>query len=135
MYHASASSRSQPPPTARGRGRTRKLTAAQLRELEAELLAERRRLERSLGSEAPADHEGEPDGATVGSLIPGDTDGGLRVALHSRAHAHRDAIDAALQRLADGEYGRCSGCGEHIPFGRLLVMPESERCVACGPPI
>lgn len=133
MHSIPARPRSQPPPVARPRGRARKLTAAQLRELEAELRAERARLERSIGRVPTADGDGPPDAVSPGSLIPGDTDGGLRVALHSRAHTHRDAIDAALQRLADGTYGRCTGCGEPIPFGRLIVMPESARCLACGP--
>ena len=133
MNSVPARPHSQPPPVARARARARKLTAAQLRELDAELRAERARLERSIGSAPTPDDDGQPAGVSLGSLIPGDTDGGLRVALHSRAHTHRDAIDAALQRLADGTYGRCTGCGEPIPFGRLIVMPESARCLACGP--
>ena len=106
------------------------LTRAQLRDLEAELRAERARLERSLGADTDAARL-DPAERSHASVPSGEPDGGLRIALHDRARARHGAIGAALQRLADGTYGRCAGCGEHIPFGRLLVMPESERCIAC----
>ncbi len=41
-------------------------------------------------------------------------------------------IDAALQRLADGEYGACVECGEDIPAKRLGVDPTVVRCVDCA---
>ena len=109
------------------------LTRAQLRSLEAELRAERARLERSLDAAASVEPVDSLVSASAGSIPGGDADGGLRLALHDRVRARSDAIQAALQRLADGTYGRCAGCGEPIPFGRLLVMPESERCLACAP--
>jgi RNA polymerase-binding transcription factor DksA len=118
---------------ARAPQRTRALSPARLRELEAELIAEQARLERSLGAAATAEHVVPLVLDSDGSVPSGDPDGNLRGALHERVRARHDAIGAALQRLADGTYGRCVGCGQHIPFGRLVVMPESERCVACGP--
>ena len=41
------------------------------------------------------------------------------------------AVDLALQRLQDGHYGDCVDCGVEIPFDRLHVEPQAERCVAC----
>lgn len=38
---------------------------------------------------------------------------------------------AALDRLGEGEYGRCSECGEEIAQARLRVMPEVSTCVRC----
>lgn len=38
-------------------------------------------------------------------------------------------VEAALQRIADGTYGRCLGGGEEIPTKRLLAVPEAESCV------
>jgi DnaK suppressor protein len=38
---------------------------------------------------------------------------------------------AALDRLDDGEYGRCVECGEAIAPARLRVMPEVPTCVRC----
>ena len=109
------------------------LTSAQLQSLEAELLAEQARLERSLGTAASSERVDPLVRDGFGSGPGSDPEGGLRIALHGRAHARHETIGVALRRLADGTYGRCSGCGKFIPFGRLLVMPESERCMACGP--
>jgi DnaK suppressor protein len=52
------------------------------------------------------------------------------------ARSDRDTVllaqtDAALQRLADGDYGLCADCGEAIPVARLLLAPHAPRCVAC----
>lgn len=40
-------------------------------------------------------------------------------------------ISAALERLAEGEYGTCVECGEAIAPARLRVMPEVTTCVQC----
>ena len=40
-------------------------------------------------------------------------------------------LEHALNNLDDPEFGICVGCDEPIPFGRLMVMPESKRCVKC----
>ena len=40
-------------------------------------------------------------------------------------------IDAALQRLAEGQYGLCTDCGDTIPAARLTLSPHAARCVAC----
>ncbi|MDD9909332.1 MAG: TraR/DksA C4-type zinc finger protein [Ahrensia sp.] len=41
-------------------------------------------------------------------------------------------IEAAENRLRDGEYGVCEDCGEIIPDGRLAIDPMAERCVTCA---
>lgn len=43
------------------------------------------------------------------------------------------AIEDALRRIDEGGYGVCTECHEPIPYGRLLVMPETLYCVTCGP--
>lgn len=40
-------------------------------------------------------------------------------------------IDAALDRLAGGEYGVCLRCGEEIAPKRMEVRPFSRYCVEC----
>jgi DnaK suppressor protein len=40
-------------------------------------------------------------------------------------------IDAALERLAKGEYGVCMRCEEEIPPRRMEVRPFSRYCVDC----
>ena len=41
-------------------------------------------------------------------------------------------INLALERIHDDEFGKCNICGTDIPFGRLLIMPGSSRCVGCA---
>ncbi|MAS91795.1 MAG: molecular chaperone DnaK [Verrucomicrobiales bacterium] len=41
-------------------------------------------------------------------------------------------LELALDRLDEGTYGRCEGCGEDIEFERLKVTPEAVRCSACA---
>ena len=40
-------------------------------------------------------------------------------------------IDAALERIASGEYGVCMQCGEAIDPRRLEVRPFSRYCIEC----
>jgi DnaK suppressor protein len=42
-----------------------------------------------------------------------------------------DEIDAALDRIADGTFGRCTHCGVAIPAERLTIRPFAAGCVAC----
>ena len=41
------------------------------------------------------------------------------------------AIHEALQRIADGTFGRCEGCGQPIGRRRLELVPHASRCMAC----
>ncbi|WP_339914900.1 TraR/DksA C4-type zinc finger protein [uncultured Brevundimonas sp.] len=41
-------------------------------------------------------------------------------------------LDAALTRLAAGDYGFCNDCGEAIPAARLALDPCAAVCVACA---
>ncbi|MCM2265516.1 MAG: TraR/DksA family transcriptional regulator [Desulfuromonadales bacterium] len=40
-------------------------------------------------------------------------------------------IDAALERIAKGEYGVCMKCGETIAPRRMEVRPFSRYCIDC----
>ena len=44
----------------------------------------------------------------------------------------RQAFTQALRRLDEGVYGECFQCGNHIPYDRLAVLPETLYCVSCG---
>jgi RNA polymerase-binding transcription factor DksA len=108
--------------------RSRTLTRQQLRELEAELVAERARLERSMGDPA-----GDGGWAAAADRGDGDSPAVGILGLQTRADARYDAIVAAIGRLAEGTYGICAGCEQPIPFGRLIVMPEVVSCLGCRP--
>jgi RNA polymerase-binding protein DksA len=40
--------------------------------------------------------------------------------------------NAALQRIADGEYGICRACGAEIAAARLEVVPHAMYCAQCA---
>lgn len=40
-------------------------------------------------------------------------------------------VEAALQRIHEGTYGKCRYCGSDIDERRLAVRPSSSSCVAC----
>ena len=42
-----------------------------------------------------------------------------------------ELIEGAIQRLIDGEYGKCQECGEPISEGRLAIRPYAVFCVKC----
>lgn len=41
------------------------------------------------------------------------------------------AVSRALQRVQDGRFGLCTDCEAEIPFDRLKVEPQAERCIVC----
>lgn len=41
-------------------------------------------------------------------------------------------IEAALQRIEEGEFGYCLTCGEEIEVKRLDLDPTLPTCVACA---
>ncbi len=45
------------------------------------------------------------------------------------AREQLDGIDAALQRIDDGTYGRCEACGEPIGEARLEAIPAARFCI------
>ena len=49
-----------------------------------------------------------------------------------REHELLGEIEAALERLEEGEFGICQGCGEHIPQRRLEALPWARYCVSCA---
>lgn len=40
-------------------------------------------------------------------------------------------IDAALERLSNGNYGLCETCGKHIGVTRLEALPTARICIRC----
>jgi DnaK suppressor protein len=41
-------------------------------------------------------------------------------------------IDAALERMASGEYGLCEDCGNEIAMARLRALPMAQLCIDCA---
>jgi DnaK suppressor protein len=108
--------------------RAQVLSRRQLRELKAELLSERRRLERSMDVDAYADESLWNGGGGVTTLTASEAKGGVQ----TRTNARYGAIVSALHRLATGNYGKCVACDHPIAYGRLIVMPDALHCITCG---
>jgi DnaK suppressor protein len=45
--------------------------------------------------------------------------------------AELEAIELALNRIANGKYGQCEICDHEIPITRLLAYPPALRCLTC----
>lgn len=88
------------------------LSMTEIRWLVHELNTDRARLARALA-------------LMEGSL--GDEAATARAPLESQ----HDAVLAALERVATGRFGHRERCGEAIPYGGLLVMPEVTHGVGC----
>ena len=41
-------------------------------------------------------------------------------------------INAALQRIGEGEFGFCNRCGEQIKTKRLEISPSNPLCLDCA---
>ncbi|GAB4128068.1 TraR/DksA family transcriptional regulator [Thermopirellula anaerolimosa] len=40
-------------------------------------------------------------------------------------------VEKALQRMEEGQYGICEGCGCSIPMARLTALPYATLCIKC----
>jgi DnaK suppressor protein len=61
----------------------------------------------------------------------------MQVQAMALAHSRRRqqelaAIEAALRRIEEGEYGWCLTCGEAIAEPRLRLNPTVAACIACA---
>jgi DnaK suppressor protein len=56
----------------------------------------------------------------------------MAAATERRRQFELDRIDAALQRIASGEFGFCVRCGENIGLERLEFDPTTPLCIACA---
>ena len=105
-----------------------KLTRSERREIETALASEIARIRR-----APALLDFPDESVEMSELIETEIVTGMRA---PEALLQRDAryhtLTKALRRLRDGTYGDCVYCGNPIPAGRLLVIPETEHCLGCG---
>lgn len=57
---------------------------------------------------------------------------GLIARLDDQARREILEINAALDRLVEGSYGRCGACGEPIAVARLRVLPATALCLRCA---
>jgi DnaK suppressor protein len=41
-------------------------------------------------------------------------------------------LQSAIVRVHEENFGICMRCGQEIPFKRILLIPQSNRCVHCA---
>lgn len=49
-----------------------------------------------------------------------------------QAESKLSGLKQTLDKVGTKEFGICSKCKQPIPVGRILIMPESSRCVNCA---
>lgn len=72
------------------------------------------------------DDEHDPEGTTIAA------ERSLVSSLARSSERHLAEVDAALERLAAGTYGRCVRCGGPIAADRLDARPSTPVCIGCA---
>ena len=100
----------------------------------AALIARRRELLRLAALSAEARRPVELDQSRVGRLSRMDAlqSQAMSVETDRRRKVDLQQIEAALGRIADGDYGYCVNCGEAIAIKRLALSPTTPVCIDCA---
>jgi DnaK suppressor protein len=89
-----------------------------------------REISKSLKNGAETTLINEPSG-DIYDQASSERDRELGLLLGDREREKVHAIDEALLRIDENEYGVCEECEEDIPLGRLKAMPFTRHCVKC----
>jgi DnaK suppressor protein len=103
----------------------------------AELLHVRRlgvaeRLKGQLAGQSRAEHARELLLQDGDDATQRDADREVDLAQSDKGTLELQAIDEALERLAQGRYGDCADCEEPIPLPRLRLEPQALYCIDCA---
>ena len=49
-----------------------------------------------------------------------------------KAEEKLSQLKYVLTKVDDKDFGLCAKCGNPIPIGRILLMPQSRHCVHCA---
>ncbi len=44
----------------------------------------------------------------------------------------KSGLEAVITDIDQADFGKCMNCGQEIPMGRILIVPENRRCVRCS---
>lgn len=94
---------------------------ARLVERRRELDDRLRRIDGDLGTTKTSDHD---------QSVEREDDEVLE-SLGEAGVAELRAIDAALERIANGRFGLCAKCGEEMSAERLAAVPQAALCMEC----
>lgn len=106
----------------------------ELQQLESAIRAELKELELLSGSTAGDRAPVALDQQSVGRVSRIDAMQGQAQAQASdaRRSVRRAALQQALHRMGEGEYGYCADCGEAIATPRLRADPAAALCIHCA---
>jgi len=89
-------------------------TIQQRETLQRQLKARAAQLREEVDEDARADLNAEPEAAELALDV-----------------AELRAVEAALARVHDPDFGLCAVCEAEIPYARLSANPAATRCLAC----
>ncbi|MGC9665836.1 TraR/DksA family transcriptional regulator [Planosporangium sp. 12N6] len=97
-----------------------------------EMLEEHRRFRLDQLNQLTSQYEATP-GQHIDTLDASADNARVEVtaAVEAAARQALDDIDAALARIATGQYGDCTECHAPIPVDRLLAIPQAPLCMDC----
>jgi DnaK suppressor protein len=107
---------------------------ANAQKAKARLAALKAEINSFLAMGADANAPVELDQVSVGRLSRMDAMQQQAMAQAAERARRRDLvrIEMAERRIAEGEYGYCTQCGEEIAEKRLEIDPMAERCINCA---
>jgi DnaK suppressor protein len=96
------------------------------------LLSRREALRQALmGDDSLLTELRQSSGGDAADLASDSTKGEISSQLIEVSHRELEHIEEALQKMKDGNYGRCAACGCSIPVARLEALPFAIHCVDC----
>jgi len=110
------------------------MTEAERKELKKNMQEQIEVLREDIRAHKESSRPVEPDVA-IGRLTRMDAIGAKHISEASLAAANNRLIrlERALRRIdTDEDFGICTGCDAPIPVRRLMLLPESTRCVRCA---
>lgn len=105
--------------------RLKEILLAKKAEVEKDI---RQHMARQVGPENEHRLDSALDQGDLSSIDMGE---GVDLALLEMRNKTRKAIDQALMRLEEGNYGYCEECSGEIEEKRLKVMPFAQLCIVC----
>lgn len=124
----------------RGRARagTSRGVSGRIDEFARLLLEERKRLKEELsemeGHQLKTEEKPVADAANEDDLVDVATESFERekeLALESGVQGILQMVEEALQKVQQGTYGVCEGCGKPIDGNRLRAIPYARLCITC----
>ncbi len=134
MGHARRTLGGKHPVAHRTSGYHAAMTPEQIEQFQQRLVEERDEVSQSLDASRASAKPNELDQARIGRLSRMDSLQSSAMAQEAvrRLEAEQHSIDAAMERLKKGEYGRCKTCRRDIDVVRLDIYPATEICMHCA---